>query len=153
MDRKLIDQYAAGANLLVEGIAGLSDAQLKAFPVPGTWSIQQIVLHMLDADLIGSERMKRVVAEDNPPLVAFDETAFAKRLCYDKIDARIAADVFAKNRQMTTELLRNLPPEAFSRTGMHSERGPLSLAEIVALMVDHLAHHMNFLRDKRKMVE
>ena len=36
-----------------KAIQGLDRADLLAFPVPGTWSIQQIVLHMMDSDLIG----------------------------------------------------------------------------------------------------
>ena len=68
MDRKLIDQYADGGDKLTEAIAGLSEEQMAAFPVPGTWSIQQIVLQLLDSDLIGAERMKRVTAEDDPLL-------------------------------------------------------------------------------------
>jgi hypothetical protein len=51
---------------------------MRAFPVPGTWSIQQIVLHMMDSDLIASDRMKRVIAEDRPTLIGYNETAFSE---------------------------------------------------------------------------
>ena len=65
MNRELIDRYAAGGSQLAPAIAGLSREQLNAFPVPGTWSIQQIVLHLMDSDLIASDRMKRVAAEES----------------------------------------------------------------------------------------
>src|SRR3972149_10983035 len=83
MSRELIEQYAAGASKLRPAIASLNAQQLNAFPVPGTWSIQQIVLHMMDSDLIGADRMKRVAAEDRPPtLIGYDESAFARGLFY-----------------------------------------------------------------------
>ena len=63
MDRSWIERYAAGANVPAEAIRGLTPTDLNAFPVPGTWSIQQIVIHLMDSDLIGSDRMKRVAAE------------------------------------------------------------------------------------------
>lgn len=47
MDRRWIDRYEQGAAELRQAIEGLSPAELNAFPVPGTWSIQQIVWHML----------------------------------------------------------------------------------------------------------
>ena len=153
MDRKLIDQYADGGDKLTEAIAGLSEEQMAAFPVPGTLSIQQIVLQLLDSDLIGAERMKRVTAEDDPLLVAFDETAFSKKLFYDQLDARLAAEVFAKNRSLMSEILRRLSDEAFARTGRHSERGPVSLADLLATFVGHLEHHLKFIQQKRRLVE
>ena len=87
MDRGLIDQYLAEAGDLAKSIAGLSREDLLAFPVPGTWSIQQIVLHIVDSDLVLSDRMKRVIAEDKPLLIGYDESKFAARLHYDKQDA------------------------------------------------------------------
>ena len=109
MNRDLIERYAAGASQPAEAIAGLSRDELNAFPVPGTWSIQQIVIHLMDSDLIGSDRMKRVAAEDRPPtLIGYDESAFACGLFYDQLDPRTACEVFQKNRQLTAEILRRL---------------------------------------------
>ncbi|HEY2148837.1 MAG TPA: DinB family protein, partial [Pirellulales bacterium] len=95
MKKELVQQYAAGAERLSQAIAGLSQDELLAYPVPGTWSIQQIVLHLMDSDLISSDRMKRVIAEENPTLIGFDETAFTRGLFYEALDAALAADVFA----------------------------------------------------------
>jgi uncharacterized damage-inducible protein DinB len=150
MKNELVEQYAAGAELLSEAIAGLSRDELLAYPVPGTWSIQQIVLHLMDSDLISSDRMKRVIAEENPTLIGFDESAFSRGLFYEVLDSGLAADVFAKNRRLTTEILRCVSDEAFDRFGTHSERGRVTLTQLVQGMVDHLEHHLRFLRDKRR---
>ena len=152
MDRELIEKYAAGADVPARAIEGLSREQLLAFPVPGTWSIQQIVLHMMDSDLIASDRMKRVAAEDHPTLVGYNETAFAKTLAYDQIPAQDACEVFRLNRRITAELLRRLPDAAFKRTGLHTERGEESLEHLVTGYTDHLEHHLKFIREKRKLL-
>lgn len=153
MISSLIDRYAADATRLRQSIAGLTPAQLQAFPIPGTWSIQQIVLHMMDSDLIGADRMKRVAVEKRPPtIIGYDETAFADGLCYQEIDPQIACDVFEKNRQLTAEMLRRLPGEAFQRTGNHNEHGIMTLAEFLQNYVDHLEHHLKFIEKKRAMV-
>jgi uncharacterized damage-inducible protein DinB len=89
-------------------IVGLSPEELNSTPVAGTWSIRQIVLHLMDSDLIGSDRMKRVIAEREPQLIGYDESAFARHLHYDKLDAAAACQVFALNRQLTATILRNL---------------------------------------------
>lgn len=153
MDHQLIEQYAAGAAELARSIEGLSREELTAFPVPGTWSIQQIVVHMMDSDLIGSDRMKRVAAEDRPPtLIGYDESAFARNLFPHELDPQLACEIFAKNRQMTAEILRRLPEATFERQGHHNEDGDVTLAVLLKKYVEHLAHHLKFVRQKRELL-
>jgi hypothetical protein len=152
MHKKLVEQYAAGAGLLSQAIVGLSREDFLAFPVPGTWSIQQIVIHLMDSDLIASDRMKRVIAEENPAIIGYDESAFAQKLFYDLLDPYAAADIFRSNRDMTAVILRNLPDEAFTRSGTHNERGKLTLSDLLATYVDHLQHLLHFIHHKRQLL-
>jgi hypothetical protein len=152
MDRQLVERYASEAEDLGKSIAGLSKADLLTFPVPGTWSIQQIVLHTLDSDLVSSDRMKRIIAEDNPLLIGYDESKFAARLHYEDLDPQLACELFVKNRKLTAEILRRLSDEAFQRSGIHNERGKVTLQEYLAGVVWHLQHHLKFVREKRKLL-
>ncbi len=152
MDRQLIERFVSDGPLLGQSIAGLSKAELTAFPVPGTWSIQQIVMHMVDSDLIAAHRMKQIIAEENPTLIRFDETAFGERLFYDDVDPALACDLFVKNRQLLGQILRRQPDAIFERHGTHNVRGRVTLAEQLALYTNHLHHHLEFLRQKRKLL-
>jgi uncharacterized damage-inducible protein DinB len=152
MDRKLIDKFAACADVPARAIKGLSKEELNSLPVPETWSIQQIIVHLMDSHLIGTDRMKRIVAEDNPTLIGYDESKFAKNLHYDKMDAAMAAEAFRINQLLTAELFRQLPDSAFDRAGMHSERGRVTLGQLVKDYSGHVDHHMMFVREKRKLL-
>jgi uncharacterized damage-inducible protein DinB len=152
MERSFIEAYAQGADVPAGALAGLSAADLDAYPVPGTWSIRQILVHLMDSDLIGAFRMKRVIALDNPTLLNYDESAFANRLAYATTDVEPTCQVFRLNRLLMAEILRGLPEEAFARVGQHSEQGPLSLRQLVDTYIEHLDHHMKFLRQKRAML-
>ncbi len=152
MDRTWIDRYEQGAAQLRQSIAGLSAAELNAFPVPGTWSIQQIVFHLLDSDLIASDRMKRVIAEPRPLLIGYNETLFAQTLPYERLDPEAACTLFELNRQLTAAILRTLPDEAFARDGVHNERGLVTLGHLVESYVGHLDHHLGFIRHKRELL-
>jgi DinB superfamily len=149
VDRTLIDRYEADADLPGRAVAGLTRDDLLAHPIPGTWSVQEVILHLMDSDLVGSDRMKRVIAEPNPTLLAYDENLWVKHLGYDRADTATACEVFRLNRNMTAAILRRLPDAAFERTGNHTERGIESLARLVDGYVDHLHHHLKFVREKR----
>lgn len=152
MDRAAIDRYAEGPAILRQAVAGLSREQLQAFPVPGTWSIQQIVVHLLDSDLIASHRMKRAIAEDNPTFHAYDETCFARALYYEDEPLDEVLALFALNRAQTARILRRLPTAAFARVGTHNQRGELRLDQMVRDYVEHLDHHLRFVAQKRALL-
>ena len=152
MDRNLIEQYAAGAAVPAELIRGLSPADLDAHPDPGRWSLRQVVVHLLDNDLVGADRMKRVAAEDRPTLLAYDQDAFIARLGYEHIDPLAAVELFAVHRRYTAAILRRLPDDAFQRVGVHTENGPMTLEQLVGVYVRHVDHHAGFARRKRELL-
>jgi len=151
-DAQAVEKFAAGASLPTRAIAGLSKEQLNSFPVPGTWSIQQIIVHLLDSDLMASSRMKRIIAEDHPRLEVYDETAFSQRLGYEKLSAQAAAELFRLHRVFTADMLRNAPADSFKRSADHPEIGELSLAQLVRIYAHHVDHHMVFIQKKRKLL-
>jgi uncharacterized damage-inducible protein DinB len=146
---ELIERYSKGGEKIAAAIQGLTLDDLLAFPVPGTWSIQQIVVHVMDSDLISTDRMKRIIAEDNPTLIGYDETRFSKNLYYNVQPAADAVAILDLNRKLFARVLRKLPPETFNRVGSHNERGQLTLGQYLQAVVDHLEHHLKFINEKR----
>jgi hypothetical protein len=146
----IIERFVAGAEAPAKAIKGLSRQELNAFPVPGTWSIQQVIVHLMDSDLVGIDRMKRIAAMDRPLLIGYDENAYMKSLHPDRVDVAMAAEAFRVNRLLLADVLRLLPAEAFERWGVHNEKGKVTLGEMLEGYCDHLDHHLKFVAAKRK---
>lgn len=145
-----IAAFAAAPSLLRAALQGLSPAQLDARPADGSWTIRQIAIHLLESDLAATHRMRRIAAEDTPPLlIAYDESALAKNLSYDKDDLALALDLFELNRRFTASWLARVPEKDFTKHGIHNQRGKVTLAEMVALYVEHVDHHLAFIKKKR----
>ncbi|RUL86463.1 DinB family protein [Tautonia sociabilis] len=145
----LIDRFENGGPLLAYSITNLSRAHEAARPGPGSWSIAELVVHLLDSDLVGGDRIKRVIAEENPTLLAYDENAWLSRLGYQDLPIEEAVSMFVANRRWIARILRTLPESDFARAGNHTEKGRLTLAELVLGYVGHLDHHLTFLYAKR----
>ena len=111
----LIDGYENDAPKISRLIQGLTHAEMVSFPVPGTWSIQQIVLHLADSEQVFADRIKRVIAEDNPSLLAFDENKWTANLQYDAQSAPEAGSLIDLTRRQISRILRALPEAAFDR--------------------------------------
>ncbi len=153
MNSARIDAYLAGSAELLKSIWGLTHDQLHAKPADGTWTIHQIVIHMLDSDLIGTDRMKRIACMDTPLIVAYDENAMVRLPGTSELNAFAACEMFQKNRQMTATILRNLPTAAWERFGIHTESGKVTLGELLVKYTQHLDHHLKFIAAKRARLE
>ena len=152
MDRSIIEKYLQGADQIRAAIKGLTPQELHAFPVPGTWSIQQIVVHLLDSDLIASHRMKRIIAEDNPLLIGYDETKAAKSLFYENEPLDEVLKLFELNRAQMGRIFRQLPDATFQRHGTHNERGTVRLGQLIEDYAGHVDHHLKFVKQKRELL-
>ena len=145
-----IAAYESGPAKLRTACAGLTHDQLHTRIAPGTWSIAENAVHLLDSDLASTHRKRRIVAEDNPLLVAYDENAFIAQLPSSRTDLAEVLDLFDANRRFTARWLRTLPSEAFARTGVHTQRGKVSLLQIVEIYANHVDHHLKFVAEKRR---
>ena len=148
--QSLIEEYLKGPPLLRQAIAGLKREQLLARPVPGKWSTLEVVAHLADFDPIYADRMKRVIAEDNPALLGADQDLFAAGLAYHDRDAQEELAIIEMTRSQMARILRKLPDSALKRIGNHNERGPLTLEQLLSGVSNHIAHHVKFIHEKRQ---
>ena len=147
---EMIDGYLGGAQALRQAVRGLNREQLKARPVPGKWSTLEVVCHLADFEPILADRMKRIIAEDNPQLLGASEVKFAAALAYQDRDVEEELTIIDKTRQQMARILRTLPASALQRVGTHNERGPLTLERMLTSAINHIPHHVKFIDEKRK---
>ncbi len=150
MFRPLIKEYVDGAGILWHSVAGTVRSDQVARPVAGKWSILEVVCHVADIEGVFAERMKRVIAEDEPNLPNADENRWAEVLGYQQRDVNEEVAAVASLRQQMCRILLAQPAEAFSRQGVHSTAGPLSLEQLLVTVTRHLLHHVGFIKEKRR---
>ena len=146
---ELLERFRRGAELVATLTTGVAGVELDWTPAPGKWSVRQIVCHLSDAEGVGAMRLRQVIAEDNPTLQWFDEQAWAEKLDYNKRKLSQALETFRRLRGENYELLKDLPEDTYSRTGNHSQRGPVTLLDLLKTYTEHAENHAVQLRDVR----
>ena len=146
---ELLERFRRGAELVAAAATGAAGAELDYSPGPGKWSVRQILCHVADAEIVGAARFRRLIAEDDPPLVAYDQDAWARNLDYGRRRIAQALETFRHVRAENHELLKNLPEEAFRRQGRHSVRGPVSLLDMLRVYARHAEQHAEQIRAVR----
>jgi len=146
---ELIEQYLAGPSELRSAIEGLSAEQLDARPIPGKWSIREVVCHLADYEPVYTDRMKRVIAEDKPPLLGGDPDEWCARLAYAERDVAEELAVMDAVRASMARILRSLEPQDWVRVGVHSRDGELTLETLLSRITGHIPHHLKFIEEKK----
>jgi hypothetical protein len=151
-----IETFISQAATLKQAIRGLSTSDLTFRPPAsanaGAWSIHEIIVHVMESDLICAHRMKRMLAEETPLLIAYDETAFVRELDYHAIDVLQACELFRLNREMMGGILERCSPGALERVGVHNQSGKVVLRDLVGSYINHVNHHMNYVNKKRELL-
>ena len=149
--QELADAYLAGAAQLRAAVAGMTREQLVARPVAGKWSTLEVVCHVADFEPILVDRMKRIVAlGDTPLLLAADEDLYAKALRYHERDVEEELAVIESIRRSTARVIRGLTASQLQGQGVHNKRGLMTLERVIQLAVNHIPHHLAFVLEKRK---
>jgi hypothetical protein len=146
---ELLERLRRGAELVAVSITGAAGSEFDFVPEPGKWSIRQIVAHLSDSEIAAAMRLRRIIAEDNPRLEAYDQDAWANNLGYSRRKPSQALETFRRIRAENYELLKELPEAAFDRVGLHTERGPLTLKQLTQLIAEHAENHAAQLRARR----
>jgi hypothetical protein len=146
----IIDNYLDGPGIVRKAVGGMSPEQLVARPIPGKWSTLEVICHLADFEIVYADRIKRVIAENEPTLFGGDPDTFAARLAYHNRQAEEELLLIESIRSQVARILRTLTPEDFRRRGIHSESGPLTLETLVQRITGHIPHHVRFIEEKRK---
>jgi hypothetical protein len=143
-----LDRFRTGYADVEDSLAGATDADLDRQPPGGGWTARMVAHHLADSETHAYVRLRRLIAEDEPVIVGYDEPEYARRLHYDRPVATSLA-VLRAVRAASLELLESLTPDEWQRTGTHSESGPYSVAGWLEIYAGHAHDHAAQIREAR----
>ena len=131
----------AAPQTLASLIEDLSEEELSRRPAPGKWSIQEIVAHLADDELVGGYRIRLILSASGTEIQAFDQDVWSRTGRYDQADIHSSLELFRVLRQANLTLLRSLRAEEWEMFGVHAERGPESIRDIAMYYAGHDINH------------
>lgn len=147
-----IRAYETGYRVVVEALEGITDRELDAREGAQEWSPREVIHHLADSEMTSAIRLRRLIAEERPLLVGYNQDEFARRLYYDRpIDDSLAA--FKAARDSTAQILRRLSEEEWAREGTHSESGRYTVIEWLGYYAVHAHDHAEQIRRARATVK
>lgn len=111
------------------------------------WSIRQVLSHVTDAERVFVLRALWFARGFDTPLPSFDQNIAATGAEADRLAWATHVEEFRNVRQASIDFFRNLPPAAWTRSGIASGN-PFTVLALGFMVPGHLAHHMALLRQR-----
>ena len=137
----LIRRYRDGPRMIAEAVASATDEDLdRRPPAPELWSAREVVHHVADSEMTSAIRLRRMIAEREPDLGAYDEELFVRHLRYDRpIGASL--DAIRAARAATAEILDRLEEAEWRRGGRHPEHASYTVDDWLRIYAEHCHEH------------
>jgi hypothetical protein len=137
----------AGLDGTLRTFRDLSQPAALVRHAPYTWSLKQVLGHIIDCERVFGFRALAVARRDTAELPGFDENAYMKNVDFDAIPVADLVDEYEHLRRSHLAFFRHLPPDAWTRTGI-ANGSPISVRALAYVIVGHERHHMRIVASR-----
>jgi hypothetical protein len=124
---------------LIEGVPEQVLIQERA---PGKWSIREILAHLADAEMVSTWRYRQMIEQSGATLTSFDQDEWARLGAYSETEPKESLEIFRILRKRNLQMFAQLTPEEWQCFGMHSERGKMTVQDLMRQMAGHDLNHI-----------
>ncbi len=135
---------------LVETLAflgGISEEQSGHRYEPGKWSMKQLLNHVNDTERIFLFRALWFARGFPGSLPGYDQDIGVVSSGADEVSWSAHVEEFRAIRLSSLALLKNLPEEAWLRSGVAND-SPATVRGLAYILAGHVAHHSEILRSR-----
>jgi uncharacterized damage-inducible protein DinB len=131
----------------LELLGTISEEQSLYSYAPGKWTIRDLLNHVSDCERLFLYRAFWFARGFNDALPSFDQDPAAELAQANDIPWADLVEEFKNVRLSTLSFFKNLPDEAWSRSGVASDN-PVTVRALAYIIAGHVAHHANVLKEK-----
>ena len=139
----LADQLPETLSLL----SGISEEKSLSRYAPDKWSIRELQGHVNDGERIFVSRALWFARGFSDPLPSFDQNICVAGSAADKVEWAGLIAEFRNIRLATISFFRNLPEDAWQRSGIASDN-PFTVRALAYIIAGHVSHHNAVIRDR-----
>jgi hypothetical protein len=111
----ILQMLRATPDRLGQVTRGIAPDRLRATPVAGEWSANEVLAHLRSCADVWGEAIATIVTEDTPTIRAINPRTWIKRTNYVDLEFRPSLRAFASQRADLLAMLEPLRPEAWTR--------------------------------------
>lgn len=125
----------------------VAESQAVVLHAPYTWTIKQVVGHLIDTDRVFADRMHRFASADFQPLNGMDQNLYVENHDYKTPSLASLVEELLLGRRANVLLLRRIQPAAWDRRGVASDH-TITVRALAYIQVGHITYHLKILKKR-----
>jgi hypothetical protein len=142
-DRDRMEILSETAGILAEIVGRHTAEQMRARPFEGKWTANEIVGHLSDSEWVFGYRMRAILCEDEPRILAMDHELWVSGQRHNEREPSELVETFLHLRNANLSLWKRMPQTDLQRAGLHNERGRESLDKALLMQAGHDLSHID----------
>lgn len=142
-----LEVFGAQPAMLQDLLGDLADGEDEKLHEPYTWTLKEVIGHLIDCERIFSTRLLRIAVGDETAIPGIDQNIYVDGLDYTMVSMQSLLDEFAAIRKANSLLAQRMSPEALERMGVASEK-PVSARANLFILCGHVEYHVEIIRKR-----
>ena len=143
MTKEILARFESATHEFLNAARLVPAEKLEIAPDEGEWPPSYVIHHLADSDAQFLVRFINVLSMDRPAIVPFDESTFPGALDYPNRNIATSLTAIDSSCAHLVDILKNVNEAGWNRTGMHVERGELTLSALLELTTNHRIGHID----------
>ena len=148
-EQDALDVLASTPEKIEDACVDLDVAVLQKAPAPGEWSAEEVLAHLLDAEIVYSFRWRMTLAQTGSAFPGYQQDLWIG-LAHPSFPEMLAA--FSALRRLNVWLAEETPSTEWDKVGIHSERGPETFDLSLKVVAGHDNAHLKQLEQTLAVV-
>lgn len=145
LDSGAVDRAELGHLLrdnAVSWAAALEAPQVTLRPQPEVWSPTEYGCHVRDVHTLFAERVRLMLADDNPEFANWDQDVTALERRYDLADPAEVGPALVSAARAAAGIYDSVPDDAWARPGRRSNGSTFTVESIGQYHLHDVVHHL-----------
>lgn len=143
--KNFLKAFAAQPSKLKKLLGNLEPGEDNRLHEPYTWTLKQVMGHLIDCERTFSTRMWRIAIGDETPMPGIDQNMYVSKLDYEQTTMEDLLDEFADLRAANLRLVKRLPTESLANMGTASDN-PVSARANLYILAGHVVYHLDIIK-------
>lgn len=143
----ILSELATQNENLLCSLSGISNDLANEIHEPYTWTIKQVIGHLIDGEKVFGYRLHRFACADQTELPGFEHTPYVENLDYDQVKLVDLLSEFSDLRNSNIRFLKRLPATNWGFCGTASDCS-FTVRGLAYVLAGHVAHHFEIIKKR-----
>lgn len=158
-ETELLTNYLSGPIQLQDAVANLSNTEVDLSLANDSWSIRQIVLHVVDGDALWAICIRGGFGPSPKPFEfnwywQTEQDEWAKRWAYDQRPLESSITLLQASRQYIVDMLSMIPNAIVQRVNIQHPNGSIkeaTVGNVLEMQINHMVEHVEEISKIRRL--